>query len=298
LRRSSGGMPGPWSAYAQAAATGGRRQLDVDGAVLRRILDGVADQVVDQGGDALHVQRQMAFGVGLELDLDAALQGQRHRGRQAVAHQGAQFQRRQRRLGRLGLGAFQRQQLVHHAGGAVDAVAQATGGFQRTRAGFGVAAAQQHVGVDLHRHQRRFQFVRGVGQELVLALDPFAEALHQAVDGVDQRRQLAVLGGRQRGQVGHRALLDGGGDLAQRAQADADDQPGRQQQQGQAEHGRRGQEADAGHRQHPQVVDFVAAFQRQAGGGIALARGHPAVLAQQAHLVGALQPSGRPGSES
>jgi hypothetical protein len=91
--------------------------------------------------------------------------------------------------------------------------------------------------------------------------------------------------GRQGGQVGHGALLDGVGDRAQRAQADADDQPGRQQQQGQAEHGGRGQEADARHRQHPQVVDLVAALEYQAAGRVALDRAHPAVLAQQAHLL-------------
>ena len=139
------------------------------------------------------MHRAHAVGLGVELDLDVALQGQRGGHREAVAHDGVERGQRRRRGVGLGAGAFQREQLVHEVGGARDALAQ-------PRAHLGVALRParrgrvlQQVGVELDRGERRLQLVRGVGQELALVLDALAQPRHQVVDGRDERRELAVL---------------------------------------------------------------------------------------------------------
>ena len=115
------------------------------------------------------------------------LERQRRELGQLLTRQRQQIDRRHVPSAGVGLEAGQRQQLRHHARGAVDAGLELA---QRAVAVGPVRRLQGVLGVDAQHRERGAQLVRGVGQETALALEQRGHLQQQAVERGHHRLQL------------------------------------------------------------------------------------------------------------
>ncbi len=229
-------------------------------------LGGGADRVADQVVEGLREQPLVAADervVGVKLELDALLEGQRLEPVVGVGGQIGEVYGVEVHV--VGLGARERQQVLGHR---LEPGGLAAQPLQRVVAQLPAPRACR-VEAGAQRRERRAQLVGCVGQEVVLALTLLPQARREVAEGPGQQRRLVASADRGHLATG-RQVADRGREGAQRAQGHAGAEPGQRPSQGCQDEGER-------HRQPGEGGERLA----HAGEGLPHLHGHAVRLVEQ-----------------
>ena len=202
-------------------------------AALRRVTDGVVEQVADQHAQPFALAENATARLGAEIEVEVTGEDRATEFGADAFHQRAQIEFFRRRQAALGVEPGQQQHLLDQMGGTRQADLQLS---ERTLALFVIARLQGDLCLRLQGGERGTQLVGGIGGKAALGVQGLLDAGQQTVERLQQRPDfIRRTGGNNGLQLCRMAAGNLAGEGIERRQPAPGGQPGTETDHGQAE---------------------------------------------------------------